>query len=1749
MEKPRLSRELLVADIVLARGLTSARAVAAALQRYWEARGRSPSAFAALLQEMAGVDRAQLDSVHAEADRLMREASGDARKALADRARSGHSIQLTLDAQPVPGGGPAPRLLDDSLRTAPDERFEDCLIAGEGGMGVVYMAFDTELHRFVALKMIRPPSPPGAQADTPLSPLEIEPPSLDTVEVAQYTELRQRFLQEAWITGGLEHPGIVPVYELGQTTQGVPFYTMRFVSGHRTLADAISEVRNQGIAERLALLEPFLKICDAVEYAHSRDVLHRDLKPHNVALGEYGEVLVLDWGLAKVGGEQQPSSDPLKEQVHEYRASGAFETQLLAIGTPGYMAPEAAAGKVEAIDARSDVYSLGAMLYEILAGCLPYEVDSYLEWVKRITTEPPPDPTHADPTIPAGLAEVALGALSADPALRPARAGALARAVRTWQAADAEKRELDRLEREAREAIAHAEATRSNERARNAERATFLLRRVADARAERSATAQLQGLADQLRARGLRERTWQIARRQLLLAGVVVGVVAATWFLLERARVDRLRSGMDRDVAAMRSSLASSRPDEVLQVVEDARRRVAQARAEHDIDEQEAARRRLALVRLGLGAHIQKGDVGAWSKAALQAISEEEAGNRVALRSIFVSDCARVGAFHTIRNLIGSDAPTSPDDREHLLDAHLWLGDAAAAHALAKQAGDTMALELLDRYALLRTIPLKGVRGLLVVPDANGSARLLALTEPGELHWVDAPAESAGTKVPIKKKDLLRGGYVEASETAGHVVVVGYSKVPDGSDHNGKAQFKEYGRVQEVSLQTGEVTLIHGELRGRDKEQNEEQRMDSIPKLRPLDVDGDGTNEYVLLFGANERGIRVLDADFTPWSPERLGGAEWLHSSNKQKHRSDVQDAVVYPDPSGKSPIFLVGTSVWDQSRYGYRVHAFRWQGDGAGQLRSIPGESRLLGCVQGLGLRRVHGVSQPEVCAWVSCDPMPEHGAVFDDFVLHGMHRLDPVSLASEALFHVDQGLYISARFGLTAAGSHWRFSPLGTVAVAVGEDALATAVSVGRKSYLMRQGALQLLVPVRRTEGTLRAWVIPEARIGSGPANLVQADVLPAHAGAELVVYSPGDRIMVLGQRGTKPRPQGQPSSRSSDGQALAWRLAEGLLADGWAEAAAEMFETIGEDRAQAKSSGATDLAAQFEGRTQSGPVNASDRPWLRAHEAWLGARDLRRCLQALGRSLAENELPRVEYLLRTARIAEIQDSHSGAAIHIEAARGALASPRLQADLAARLGDQGARAVADEIEATKRRIDALTHEFTYRATWPKVEGGFLPEGWESTRPRMTRLDRDGRGLRVALNGQHGDDFTGINVTVRSADVVRVWARLVVEDLEYGSELCLGISESAVPNYPGAEDSENALWMCLLRGDGLPRGIGIGSRVGGRLMAPRAARRAGFHWERDIPVRMEILIDGQRSIAQFICRDELSGDLISWDRLKLEAPLRPGTYRVGLWGTARRTQWNRTTRCLLLDLGCEVASRTPNPAEALPARPLVALETGFREIWQRYRATGDATATAAELDVAVASDKALIALLRGPGPEAAAPVVVALLARRPAIRRFLVLANHDAEMVSELYIAGHIQLDANDPDYEDERNAVLRALDMAGHLKDASDLRLGQDRPVSPDLAAALDGQRSRYAKYLYRDGIALRTYLQASLSGRLGRAKLWYALRECLFGAIVRGEDDLAQDYLQQLMGWPGPAPERLTDHPAVRRYIEGGADSGER
>jgi serine/threonine protein kinase len=241
--------------------------------------------------------------------------------------------------------------------TSGGQRFRVVKFHKRGGLGEVFVAYDRELNREVALKEIQ-----RSHANNP--------------------ESQARFTLEAEITGGLEHPGIVPVYGLGHYGDGRPFYAMRFIRGEN-LKTAIEDFHRRAASrsagenslEFRQLLRRFLDVCRAIEYAHSRGVLHRDIKPGNIMLGKYGETLVVDWGLARASGRDEKHRGTPDETTLVPRLSGSGSEKTAigqAMGTPAFMSPEQASGRWDELGPATDVYGLGATLYVLLTGQSPF---------------------------------------------------------------------------------------------------------------------------------------------------------------------------------------------------------------------------------------------------------------------------------------------------------------------------------------------------------------------------------------------------------------------------------------------------------------------------------------------------------------------------------------------------------------------------------------------------------------------------------------------------------------------------------------------------------------------------------------------------------------------------------------------------------------------------------------------------------------------------------------------------------------------------------------------------------------------------------------------------------------------------------------------------------------------------------------------------------------------------------------------------------------------------------------------------------------------------------------------------------------------------------------------------------------------------------------------------------------------------------------------------------------------------------
>ncbi|HEY1554388.1 MAG TPA: protein kinase [Kofleriaceae bacterium] len=242
----------------------------------------------------------------------------------------------------------------DALVVVDRAHYEVLAEFGRGGLGRVLRARDRRTGRIVAIKEALRSSP----------------------------SLLARFAREAIVTANLQHPAIVPVYEVGKWSTGDPFYAMKLVAGH-SFAESVARART--LRDRIALLPHVIAVADALAYAHGERVIHRDLKPANVLIGDYGETVVIDWGLAKrLGDVDEPT------ETDDDRATGGETVAGSVLGTPGYMAPEQARG--EPADARADVYAVGAMLYELLSGKRPYADATSVDELVRLAGERAPRP-------------------------------------------------------------------------------------------------------------------------------------------------------------------------------------------------------------------------------------------------------------------------------------------------------------------------------------------------------------------------------------------------------------------------------------------------------------------------------------------------------------------------------------------------------------------------------------------------------------------------------------------------------------------------------------------------------------------------------------------------------------------------------------------------------------------------------------------------------------------------------------------------------------------------------------------------------------------------------------------------------------------------------------------------------------------------------------------------------------------------------------------------------------------------------------------------------------------------------------------------------------------------------------------------------------------------------------------------------------------------------------------------------------
>ena len=280
-----------------------------------------------------------------------------------------------------------------STAMVPGGRYLDLGPLGVGGMGEVRRVHDRRLGRSAALKALR-------------------------VELSAHAAARARFIAEAEITAQLTHPGVIPVYDIGELDDGRPYYTMKEVAG-RTFTALIDPTQGEpGLRRAVGL---YVRVVETIAYAHDRGITHRDLKPDNVMVGAFGEVLVLDWGLARVGKDTDQG-----EAIQLTAEASRLATRMGTVsGTPAYMAPEQAAGRVHEVGPAADAWALGAILYEILTGNAPY-TGTAADILAAVVAGPPSPPTG-----PAELVDLVMQALTTDHTARPP-ASLLAARAQDW---------------------------------------------------------------------------------------------------------------------------------------------------------------------------------------------------------------------------------------------------------------------------------------------------------------------------------------------------------------------------------------------------------------------------------------------------------------------------------------------------------------------------------------------------------------------------------------------------------------------------------------------------------------------------------------------------------------------------------------------------------------------------------------------------------------------------------------------------------------------------------------------------------------------------------------------------------------------------------------------------------------------------------------------------------------------------------------------------------------------------------------------------------------------------------------------------------------------------------------------------------------------------------------------------------------------------------------------------------------------
>lgn len=399
---------------------------------------RKESSLADILMEQGWLIEEDRDHVEYLLKRRLEKAGGDVKKSLSGMPDGLKSALESLGDEEIQsslnGGYQEPRFTTSipiSPTDTPTDRITRRGLHSSGGIGHVWLAHDKVLDREIALKELK-----ADQAHSEIN--------------------RQRFIREARITAQLTHPGTVPVYDYVDDGER-SYYTMKFVRG-RTLSEEIKnyhawriQENKTGVTSRLLhLLNQFISVCNTIAYAHSKQIIHRDLKTENVIVGDFGEVAVLDWGLAKHLEEVEPVTETIDSGYGATVVSNPDDSitashtmQGEKLGTPAYMPPEQARGEIAMVDIRSDVYGLAAILYEILTGEPPFLGTSIIAVLESVIHDKPKPPSESVDGLPRELEQICMRGLSKKREERQQSAVELADEIQSWIAERAERKRTE----------------------------------------------------------------------------------------------------------------------------------------------------------------------------------------------------------------------------------------------------------------------------------------------------------------------------------------------------------------------------------------------------------------------------------------------------------------------------------------------------------------------------------------------------------------------------------------------------------------------------------------------------------------------------------------------------------------------------------------------------------------------------------------------------------------------------------------------------------------------------------------------------------------------------------------------------------------------------------------------------------------------------------------------------------------------------------------------------------------------------------------------------------------------------------------------------------------------------------------------------------------------------------------------------------------------------------------------------------